>query len=551
MGNVVRQEACPQCRANGKDRSKDNLVVYDNDSAHCFACGYDKQPGRKATQEALEGMIEFADVAKLPTRELAVRGISAKTTDEYGIKVEVDPETGQDAAYYSPLYKQGKLTGYQRKIAREPGARQKNDVSRVGDTKGCEPFGSHVWPRGGKMMIVVEGAEDALAARDLLAAKGKPYRVVATMGTDGWKRMLPYFESFEKVAIAYDQDAAGKHAAAEFAAALSPGKAVLLRWNGPSDPNGLLLHEEGADRFLKALYKAEPSRPDGIVYGEEVWRRMEEYVEPPFIPYPPEWEILNAKLRGMRESEISMWTGGTSVGKTSYLRRLKQHVLTTTDWKVGEVELEERGEKTWRGLMQFHLGKKWKLATPEEKRWAWEETYGSNRIFTLDHRSQYGRAQSLIGQFKHLHYQLGCKIIFLDHVTLAVNEFGDGLGNQAQDRMMNEFLEFVETTGVHLALISHLRKTGAGGTSFEEGAIPTLDDLKGSGSLKQISFDIIGVNRNMQHPDEYERNVSQLHVLKCREEGVTGRADRLYWDNDSQALVPARDPPSPESDDNG
>jgi twinkle protein len=133
--------------------------------------------------------------------------------------------------------------------------------------------------------------------------------------------------------------------------------------------------------------------------------------------------------------------------------------------------------------------------------------------------------------------------LFLDHVTLAVHEFGDGImGNPAQDQMMNEFLELCENTGVHLFLLSHLRKAPGGGKSFEEGAVPSLDDLKGSGSLKQVSMNIIGVSRNLQHEDNYERNVSQLHVLKCRETGKTGRCDRLYWDDESRSLVPAKEP---------
>lgn len=497
-------------------------------------------------------MIEFNDVAKLPVRDLPMRRLSAQVAQQYGVRCESDPESGEPVAYYYPLHRDGKLVGYQRKVARKPGQRQKGDVSRVGETKGVEPFGAHVVGRGGKMIVVTEGAEDCLAATQMLVANGKRYRVVATLGTDGWKRNLEYFEAFEKVVIAYDQDSAGKQAAAEFAAALTPGKAVVMRWDGnATDPNALLGKVEGDKRFVDALFRAEPPKQDGIIYGEEVWRRMENYIEPAYIPYPEEWEELCKKVGGIRESEITMFTGGSSSGKTAYTRRIKHHILRNTNWKIGEVELEERGEKTWRGLMEAELRMPWKEASAEQRRAAYEATYGSQRIFTLDHRSQFNRGQSLVAKFKHLHHAHGCKALFLDHVTLAVNEFGDGVGNAAQDQMMNEFLEFVETTGCHLFLISHLRKTGQGGKSFEEGAVPSMDDLKGSGSLKQISFNIIGISRNLQHEDDYERNVSQLHVLKCRETGETGRADRLYWDDDSKSLVPARDPEEHEEGGDG
>ena len=549
---------CPECRRNGRDRAGDNLVHYEDGSAHCFACDYDEQPDKQKQPEDMEGMLEFKDIARLPVRELAARSISEIAAKLYGVKVESDPESGADAAYYFPLYNNSKLVGYQRKVAREPGARVKGDVARVGETKGCAPFGANVAGHSGRMVVVTEGGEDCLAAYDLLLRKGKKYRIVATLGTDGWKRTIDYFSGYEKVIIAFDQDTAGKQAAADFAEALKPGQGVIARWDGPTDPNALLIagHE---DRFIDALWRAKPHQPDGIITGEAVWTRMQNYVAPAFVPYPDEWAELNDKLEGIREAEITMLTGGTSVGKTAYTRRIKSHLLLNTDWSIGEVELEETGEKTWRGVMESVLGKRWKESTEDERREAYDLTYGTRRIHTLDHRSQYGRGQNLVGKFKHLHYGLGCKAIMLDHVTLAVHEFGDGImGNPAQDQMMNEFLEFVEATGVHLFLISHLRKAPGGGKSFEEGAVPSLDDLKGSGSLKQVSFNIIGVSRNLQHEDEYERNVSQLHVLKCRETGKTGRCDRLYWDDESRSLVPARDPepseqgpaPTPQEGDN-
>jgi len=545
-----KKDGCPDCQAIGRDRHRDNRTWYSDGSWYCHARGHygGRAKRDREEQEELTGMIEFNDVPHLPIRALASRGIDEATAIEYGVRTEVDGETGLPARYYFPLFKDGKLSGYQVKVVREPGQRQKTDVSRLGDTRGSDPFGSQFTGHRGAMIIVVEGAEDAMAARMLLKAVGKNYRVVSTLGTDGWKRTLGFFENYQKVVIAYDQDDAGQAAAKEFAGALSPGKAVVSHWKGGSDPNALLFSEDGPQAFLEGLNKAEKVRPDGLVTGEEVWQRMRDFIEPHSIPYPAEWTELNAKMGGIRESEITMFTGGSSCGKTAYTRRIKHHILTNTDWKIGEVELEEKGEKTWRGVMEVELGKPWRDGSAEERRRAFENTYGTERIITLDHRSQYTKGQSLVSKFKHLIYGQGCKAIFLDHVTLAQMEFGDGQGNQAQDQMMADFLTLVESTGIHLFLVSHLRKTGQGGKSFEEGAIPCMDDLKGSGSLKQISFNIIGVSRNLQHEDEYQRNVSQLHILKCRESGKTGRADRLYWDDTTRSLVPAQDPEPPASE---
>lgn len=540
MGRLTgKAKPCPSCRANGRDKSGDNLKLYADGTGYCFACGhYEHASGTYAKKvEEEEQTVDLDFVKKLPTRALKARGITAAVATRYGVRTEASPEDNSDVAYYFPLHTAAGLVGYQVKAARTPGTRRDGDVKRLGSTRGALPFGSHVVGYGG-MLIVTEGGEDCLAASQLVNQRGKNYRVVATLGTNGWKNNLEYFSKFDKVMIAYDQDDAGQEAANAFATALG-GRGVVVRWEGAHDPNALLALPDGASRFFDALSRAKSPLASSIITGERVWEEMQNYVEPKSVPFPANWEILQARVGGIREGEITMFTAGSSVGKTAFTRKIKSHLLSNTDWIIGEVELEEQSRKTWRGVMESTLGKPWAVATVEERRAAWAKTYGTNRLFTLDHRSQYGRGQSLVAKFKHLHYAHGCNVLFLDHVTLAVSEFGDGAGLVAQDKMMNEFLELVESTGVHLFLISHLRKAQTGGASFEEGAVPSMDDLKGSGALKQISFNIIGLSRNMKHPSEYHKNVSTLHALKVRETGNTGVCDRLYWNNETKSLEPA------------
>ncbi len=493
--------------------------------------------------------MELDDVGGLPVKALALRGITQETAAMFGVRCEVDGVTGQPASFHFPLYREGKLVGYQGKRARPPGGRQKGDVFRVGETKGSLPFGSQVGS-GGRLCIVTEGAEDCMAASQMLASLGKRYRVVSTLGTDGWKRTLEFFEQFEKVAIAYDQDDAGRKAAAEFAAALSPGRGVLLQWEGPPDPNDLLLKGE-ASRFMDALNNARPPKIGGYIYGEEAWRVIENYTEPQWIPYPPEFEVLNTKVKGIRRGEISLWTSGTGCGKSAFIRRIKQHVIQNTTWRVGDVELEESKEKTIRAMLQYQGRKAMREMTQEEKRAAHDATYGTGRLITVDRRSRMHGSTPLLAQMKHLRHGFGCDILMLDHITLAQDELGDGReGLAAQDKMMADLLELVETTQVHICLISHLRKSTSGGKSFEEGAMPSLDDLKGSGSVKQISFDIFALGRNLQHPDPYQQNVTSIRVLKNREDGNVGDADRLFYEKQTYSFQKARIE-TPDGEDDG
>ena len=65
-------------------------------------------------------------------------------------------------------------------------------------------------------------------------------------------------------------------------------------------------------------------------------------------------------------------------------------------------------------------------------------------------------------------------------------------------------------------VVAYLRKAPGGKQSFEEGKLPSIDDIRGSGSIKQISFDIISFARNLTAKDDKVRNTIKIRILKSR-----------------------------------
>ena len=63
-----------------------------------------------------------------------------------------------------------------------------------------------------------------------------------------------------------------------------------------------------------------------------------------------------------------------------------------------------------------------------------------------------------------------------------------------------------------------------------------LDDIKGSGSIKQISFDIIAFSRNLMAEELDERNTIKFAVLKSRFTGDTGLCGMASYNVDSGRL---------------
>ena len=101
---------------------------------------------------------------------------------------------------------------------------------------------------------------------------------------------------------------------------------------------------------------------------------------------------------------------------------------------------------------------------------------------------------------------------------------------------MSSLLKIVKRYNIHLTLISHLRKSSGEGKSFEEGVMPNLDSIKGSGSIKQISFDIIGFARNMMAAEKSDRNIVKFAVLKSRFSGDTGMCGQATYNVDTGRL---------------
>ena len=105
----------------------------------------------------------------------------------------------------------------------------------------------------------------------------------------------------------------------------------------------------------------------------------------------------------------------------------------------------------------------------------------------------------------------------------------DDQGDERQmvDKVMKDLRSLSVRTGVHIDIVTQLKKTDR---SYEEGSRITIQDLRGSGSLSSVPDTIIALERNRQAPDEAEANTTVVRILKNRMTGRVGVASALYYD---------------------
>ena len=528
--------------------SSDGVEIYE-DHTYCFVCNnYEKKDDicmapdghMDIPSSARMGSVFTADVSAIadyPSYPMGSRKISRDVVDHFNVRMSVDTD-GKPEAHYYPYTKRGKITAY--KIRKLP-----KMFSVAGDFGGVELFGQSTPGVGRKRVIITEGELDAMAvAQSMWENSGKIWGAVVSLpSATGLKNFLEQREwvnGYSEIVLCFDQDDAGQQAMEKAAKMFDAGKVKVTSL--PEKDASEVLVKHGAKVLDSCIYNAQTWSPAGIVTGEAVWDQFLARQNTESVPYPECLDGLNHKLKGIRHGEITLFTSGTGSGKSTVIKEIVLDLLAKTDHKVGLISLEESVGDTAEKFISMALRRNIMEPPPVgevDLRAGFEEVFKDERLVLLDHQGSVGDS-SLIDKIEYMAL-MGCKYLVLDHITIAVSEGSEGLsGNEAIDKVMSDLLKIVKKHNVWLGLISHLRKASGGGTSFEEGKIASIDDIKGSGSIKQISFDIIAFSRNLVAEEEYERNTIQFRVLKSRYTGLTGNAGEATYDPQTTRLQAQR-----------
>ena len=532
---------CPECG------SRDNRAIYDNGDKktfYCFGCldsgiveGEIKKKEYTNEGEEFFNMKESVqEVNDYPEKGFRERKIKTAVSNIYGVKSGYSEDGKTIEFHYYPVTNKGKVVGYERREV------SNKKFIAIGSVKNSdELFGQSKFASGGRKIIVTEGALDAMSVQQMYNDKDKEWPVVSVINGAGnaYKQVsanLEYLNSFNEVVFMFDADSHGEEAAVRCAKIIRTGKAkiaTLGRYG--KDANDYIVNGKGYE-LERAVWDAEAYSPAGIVNSADTWDLFNEDKRDDSIPYPECFGNVNKMTYGRRTGELTIFTAGTGSGKSSFVREDIYHVIQTTDIKIGIVSLEESLRDTLDGLVGLHLNKRISLPdTPfdragDEGKDAWEAVAGGGRMTLLDHQGSVSD-NSLMDKIEFMAAS-GCKFIYLDHITLAVSEV-EGNTNEAMDKLMSDLLKMCKKHDVWIGVVSHLRKTGGQGKTYEGGLAITEDALKGSGSLKQIAFQIIGFSRDKYADEEFDRNKVKISVLKDRFTGHTGSAGNARFDDDT------------------
>jgi twinkle protein len=512
----LHHEPCPSCG------SSDARGVFSDGHTYCFACrehtsGSDT--GQRKVSKMTSGLLPFGEYRSLPKR-----GISEETCRKFGYTIGTDHGAlVQIAPYYD---KDGNVVA--QKIR---GANKSFRV--VGDMKAAGLFGQQLWGTGGKMLVITEGELDALSMSQV---QGNRFPVVSIKnGAQSAKKevasQIEWVESFDKVIIMFDMDEAGRTAAIEVANLFSPSKAHIASL--PLKDASEMLVAGRSKELIDAMWQAKVYRPDGIVSGTDLWEKISEESNAQTVQYP--WPDLNKKTKGLRRGELVTFTAGSGVGKSQVCREIAYHLIKEGE-TIGYIALEENVKRTSLGLMGLAIDKPLHLSREgvddATLRSAFDSTVGSGRVYLYDHFGSLA-SDNLLNKIRYLSKSCNVGWVILDHLSIVVSGLDDGDERRLIDNTMTALRSLVEETGIGLILVSHLRRP-SGDKGWEEGLQTSLNALRGSAAIAQLSDMCIGVERNQQGDNP---NEATLRILKNRFSGETGVGCVLTYHQDTGRMT--------------
>lgn len=498
MAKVLRFEPCPECRKEGHDKDGNNLAIYE-DGAYCFA-----RHGYKSNNT--EGLI-------MSQQFLPWRGISANTMRVFNSPVLVD-EKGVPREIHFKYPHGTKIRPYEGKAFRS-----------VGDMSKSQLFGQDTFPAGSaKAITIYEGEPDALSGYEIL---GK-YPSVSVRSASSAKKdcadNYDYLNSFDSIYLCFDNDAAGEAATKEVANLFDFNKVFHVKLGTRKDANEFLMNKDGAT-FTKLWWNAKRFLPDNIISSwSEIDSILDEKTAESHAPYP--FSRLQDMTYGMRPGEAILIKAMEGVGKTEIMRAFEHKTLVDTDHNIGIIHLEEPKDRSIKGLVGYHMGVPVHLpdamVTLDKVKEVYRDlTKRDNRVHYYKHFGS-SDPDDILGTVRFLGGACGCKLIFLDHISIVVSGTENDDERKKLDYISTQLKMMAEALGFTLVYVSHVNDDGL---------------TRGSRNISKVADLVLMLNRNLVAVDPVERNTTYLTVEKNRFAGRTGPAGKLIFDPSTYKLA--------------
>lgn len=482
--------------------SSDALSEYE-DGTYCFSCGESKRLSNDEVKHINDNELSY--------RYYSHRGLSIKSLSKYGIVSAFD-KNGKHIHDRLPWSKDGdtfKLRPMNVKT-----------FPLIGDkSKKLPLFGMDKFPSGSaKAVTITEGEYDAASAYQMLG----DYPVVSvfnsTSAPNSCREAFDYLNGFDCIYLALDADAPGQRATQQIATLFDVNKIRIVKLDAKyKDANGYL-EAKAEKEFVKTWWAAEKYKPKNIIESfSEIEKVLFSKDAEAIAEYP--YPTLQEMTHGIRPGEVVLWKALEKIGKTEIIRGIEHSLVRNTDLNIGIIHLEEPEKRSIQGLLSYeyrlpiHLGQHG--IDPAAQLDKYKEMVGKeDRLYFYTHFGS-DDPDIILDMVRYLVTVCGCKVIFLDHITMIVTGYEVDDERRKLDYISTRLATMAVDLSFNLQLVSHVNDNG---------------QTRGSRNISKVANTIIMLDRNQEAEDDMERNTTKLTIQGNRFAGKTGPAGKLLFD---------------------
>ncbi|MBW8003103.1 MAG: AAA family ATPase [Planctomycetes bacterium] len=432
------------------------------------------------------------------------RGISSETVKAFRIR-------SKNSTIIFPFSKDGHLVNQQYRTFDKRTWQEKNAEQVL--------FNRDRVPEEMTELVIVEGMIDCMTLDQL----GLPNVVSVPSGASNlaWiEGEWGWLDRFDTVYLCLDIDPAGERASLKIAKRLGQWRCRRVRIPF-KDPNEWLGKGMTKEMFMEALIRSEDMGPAIVRMAEDFFKELlEEEPEGLKTGFP----IFDKILGGLRQREVTVWTGRNGDGKTTILNQLALNFLTCYyEQKVCMASFEMR--PAW--LLRWMCYQARIILSEGGLKEFAKITDG--RLAMIDTQQEIS-PDELIEAFEYLARRNGMQTFIIDSL-LRVNLGGGPDWLEKQRAFMNRLTQFALTYDAHVHLVCHPRK----GVSD----VAKIDkvDIAGSGDISNLASNVISIRRIQS--DKEGDPAAVLEVMKNRQLGRLG-AISLAFDGERKRFSEIR-----------
>lgn len=489
---VLRHQPCPSCP------SSDAYCEYEDGHGFCYSCS---KYFPSKTKEAFNTLDEI-----FTYEHLSHRGLTKDTLKFFDIQTKIDKD-GKPVSvgfkYPNGSYKIRNL--------------EKKEYHTTGDIANAGLYGRDKFPAGShKYVTITEGEYDAASLYQVLRSPCVSVRSSSSAVSD-CAADRAWLQSFDRVYLAFDDDAAGRQAARRVAKLFDYNRLYQVKFAPKKDANEYLQADK-AEELRNVWHNSKKYLPESIVSAFSEFEEILKEKPKSSVAYP--FKTLNDMTYGIRTGEVVLLTAQEKVGKTSIMHAIEYHLLKETKDAIGAIYLEEPKRLHLQALAGLELRKPVHL--PDCNVAEGEVLSAVKKLVGEDDRlhvySHFGSDDPdvLLDTIRFLVSARSCRYVLLDHITMAVT----GLAGENNERRALEYLAtrlamMVRELDFSLIMVSHVNDYG---------------QTRGSHYITKVADITISAKRDTLHIDPVERNTIHLTIPYNRFAARSGPAGDLRMD---------------------